>query len=201
MKKTKTFRLMLVAGALVASPFVAAAPCAGFTDLDSSNGLCPNVEWLKNRAVTLGCDVGVFCPTGSVTRLQMAAFMNRLGTALTPFELLVEGSGAIDLDANPVVCQTTPFTAANYPRHASADLAFAGRATAGVDVGADVVVSLNNGSTWTVLNAIASRGTVPANEWASMAKWNETLRIEEALGGDARFAGRDALAIRWPPKR
>jgi len=29
-----------------------------------------------------------------------------------------------------------------------------------------------------------------------MAKWNECLRIEEALGGDAVFAGRDALGFR-----
>ena len=28
-----------------------------------------------------------------------------------------------------------------------------------------------------------------------MAKWNECLRIEEALGAQARFAGRSALAI------
>ena len=29
-----------------------------------------------------------------------------------------------------------------------------------------------------------------------MAKWNEGLRIEEALGGRARFAGRSALEVR-----
>jgi enolase len=29
-----------------------------------------------------------------------------------------------------------------------------------------------------------------------MAKWNECLRIEEALGRDARFAGRDAIGLR-----
>jgi enolase len=29
-----------------------------------------------------------------------------------------------------------------------------------------------------------------------MAKWNEVLRIEEALGGEARFAGAAALAHR-----
>jgi enolase len=29
-----------------------------------------------------------------------------------------------------------------------------------------------------------------------MAKWNEMLRIEEALGRTARFAGRDALPVR-----
>jgi len=30
------------------------------------------------------------------------------------------------------------------------------------------------------------------------AKWNEVLRIEEALGDKVRFAGAQALAVRWP---
>ena len=30
-----------------------------------------------------------------------------------------------------------------------------------------------------------------------MAKWNEVLRIEEALGGTARYAGASALHGRW----
>jgi len=33
-----------------------------------------------------------------------------------------------------------------------------------------------------------------------MAKWNEVLRIEEALGAGARFAGAAALSVPWPPK-
>ena len=33
-----------------------------------------------------------------------------------------------------------------------------------------------------------------------MAKWNEVLRIEEALGVGARFAGAAALSVPWPPK-
>ncbi|MCL4764340.1 MAG: phosphopyruvate hydratase, partial [Burkholderiales bacterium] len=32
------------------------------------------------------------------------------------------------------------------------------------------------------------------------AKWNEVLRIEEALGARARFAGAAALPVRWPPR-
>ncbi len=32
------------------------------------------------------------------------------------------------------------------------------------------------------------------------AKWNEVLRIEDALGADAKFAGVAALPIAWPPK-
>src|SRR5438477_9827195 len=40
---------MAVGGATVA------APCAGFTDVADTSGFCPNVEWLKNRQITLGC--------------------------------------------------------------------------------------------------------------------------------------------------
>ena len=75
------------------SPLVSAGAgaqsCAGFVDVPASDGFCPNVEWLKNRSITLGCtDTTHYCPTASVTRLAMAAFMNRLGTALTPTALL-----------------------------------------------------------------------------------------------------------------
>lgn len=31
------------------------APCAGFSDVDDASGFCPNVEWIRNRAITLGC--------------------------------------------------------------------------------------------------------------------------------------------------
>ena len=32
-----------------------ALPCAGFTDVDDTSPFCPNVEWLSNRGITLGC--------------------------------------------------------------------------------------------------------------------------------------------------
>jgi len=56
-----------------------AAPCAGFTDVDDSNAFCVNVEWMKNRGITLGLTPTLFGPDAAVTRLQMAAFMYRLG--------------------------------------------------------------------------------------------------------------------------
>ena len=61
-----------------------AAPCAGFTDVDDTSAFCPNVEWMKNRGITLGCAVNLYCPNDLVTRLAMAAFMNRLGESLFP---------------------------------------------------------------------------------------------------------------------
>lgn len=61
-----------------------AAPCAGFTDVDDSDLFCPNVTWMKNRSITLGCTTELYCPTAPVTRLAMAAFLNRLGKVLLP---------------------------------------------------------------------------------------------------------------------
>lgn len=43
---------------MAASGAATAAPCAGFTDVDDTvvgASFCQNVEWLKNRQVTLGC--------------------------------------------------------------------------------------------------------------------------------------------------
>ena len=111
-----------------------ALPCAGFTDVDDTRQrFCPNVEWLKNRAVTTGCtSATLYCPTDPVSRLAMAAFMNRLGTALTPAQLRVDAApGAVDLDANVVVCQTTDLAIAGYPRKAFVDLTLIGAGAGG----------------------------------------------------------------------
>jgi hypothetical protein len=57
-----------------------AAPCAGFVDVDSTSGFCSSVAWVKSRGITVGCtDASHYCPNDPVTRLQMAAFMYRLG--------------------------------------------------------------------------------------------------------------------------
>jgi hypothetical protein len=69
---------------LSASVSVAAAPCAGFTDVEDTDAFCPNVTWIKNRTITLGCDVGLYCPTAAVSRLALAAFLNRLGDVVLP---------------------------------------------------------------------------------------------------------------------
>ncbi|MFO1302593.1 MAG: hypothetical protein U1F54_02620 [Burkholderiales bacterium] len=61
-----------------------AAPCAGFTDVDTSSPFCANVAWMKSRAITLGCTATLYCPNDAVSRLAMAAFLNRLGDVLLP---------------------------------------------------------------------------------------------------------------------
>src|SRR5689334_9023880 len=103
-------RAASVAMLVLAVPWArATGPCAGFNDVDAASPFCPNVEWLKNRQITLGCGAGLYCPSNAVTRLAMAAFLNRLGTALTPVQLFVDSDpGAISLDVGPVLCQTQP---------------------------------------------------------------------------------------------
>ena len=61
--------------ALPAAPALAAT-CAGFTDVDDTvfgADFCQSVEWVKNRAVTLGCtSTTVYCPNNPVSRIQMS---------------------------------------------------------------------------------------------------------------------------------
>ncbi len=161
--------------AMMAAPAALAAPCAGFTDVDDTvvgASFCKNVEWLKNRGITLGCLVGLYCPNDPVFRLNMAAFMNRLGTALTPVQLRVDTApGGIDLDANAVVCKTAAFvvTAGTFPRRAYVDLSFNGNAPADVGLAADLVMTIDNEATWTNLNTVVNRGSVAANQWGGLS--------------------------------
>jgi hypothetical protein len=87
-----------------------AAPCANFVDVDDSDPnlapFCGNVAWMRNRAVTTGCALaGSYCPQENVIRLSMAAFLNRLGNALTPRNLTANNSGSIlNLDTPHELC-------------------------------------------------------------------------------------------------
>ena len=67
-----------------AVPVLATRACAGFADVDAASPFCGNVTWLVNRAVTLGCADGAYCPFASVSRVSMAALMNRLAASVGP---------------------------------------------------------------------------------------------------------------------
>lgn len=72
-------RAAFAAVILAASPAVLSAPCAGFNDVSDSDPFCVYVSWMKNRSITLGLTPTQYDPAGFVTRMQMAAFMYRLG--------------------------------------------------------------------------------------------------------------------------
>jgi hypothetical protein len=127
----------------------AVALCSGFTDVNPG-GLCPSVDWLRNRAITTGCtSATLFCPFGTVHRLQMAVFMNRLGTALTPTIGFDEDGGAsLNLASSPTVC-AVDLAGATYPRSASVDAILTTLAGPTTGLSMHVVVSTNGGATWT----------------------------------------------------
>lgn len=177
-----TFALLVFSGG------AAAAPCAGFADVDTTNPFCQNIEWIKNRKITLGCMPGFYCPFDPVQRQQMAAFMNRLGTALTPLIVQVDDvPGALDLDLSPVVCQTATQNIVDFPRRAMLDATFSGTAGAGVDVSMRVVWSADGGGTWQNVSTAQSVTFVPSAQWSSASDLGS---LDLAVGGTARFGVR-----------
>jgi hypothetical protein len=127
-----------------------AAPCAGFSDVDTSSGFCPHVEWVKNRVITTGCTLpGAYCPNDYVTRLQMAAFLRRTGDALAPAFVTESESGiGATINANGVSCQTDPYVVQNYPRVATATAMAYHKAATPQMVTARIVYSTDGGSNW-----------------------------------------------------
>ncbi len=84
-----------------------------FSDVSNSDVFCSEVLWLRNANVTLGCGAGTtYCPTQSVTRAQMALFMKRLATALTPDIIYADSPGTLgDIDGNGFpTCVTSTYS-------------------------------------------------------------------------------------------
>ena len=180
-------------------PGIAMAQCVGFGDVPTG-GFCENVEWVKNRAITLGCGDGSnYCPNDPVTRLQMAIFMNRLGKALSAEVLSQQvfddgnGSGVTLPGDSPtpalVRCLTAATAATPYPRIAVANATFSALAD-GNPAGfrAFLLVSPNNGpfsNFDTQLPSVAHRGTAQASVYGGAAL---TEQIILQPGSSYRFA-------------
>jgi hypothetical protein len=173
-------RLALALGMVAPSPegnlgwagvYVATVPpqagCAGFADLPLSSPFCANVVWQANRSITLGCVPGLYCPYEVVSRLSMAAFLNRLGTALTSKPLTAVGSGAVDLDGGLAVCQTTDYAVAGYPRQVSLVGILSGTAASAAPFEVTPAYSLDAGASWLPLAQFGSQATVEAGHWAT----------------------------------
>lgn len=145
------------------------APCGGFVDISGASPYCDNVEWMVNRAITLGCTSTAFCPGASVTRFAMAAFMNRLGSALSPSLMFADAMpGALDPDASPVVCMTPAQPPATQPRTALASFSFSGRGAGSLNYAAEAVMSLNGGTTWGAITGIDAIASPTASTWAAV---------------------------------
>jgi hypothetical protein len=60
-----------------------------FDDVQASDPFCPQITWLAQRGITMGCALvdgshRLFCPSAEVTRESLAAFLNRTASAMFP---------------------------------------------------------------------------------------------------------------------
>jgi hypothetical protein len=170
---------LLLASALAlasAAPVATALPCAGFDDVDDTASFCGSVAWLKNRAITLGCTGVSYCPADSVTRAQMALFMNRLGKALTPAVLHREqlrNNVAVG-SAPQLICETADYAvpAASFPRQARFNASVWGHPN---DPGQAAwlqgwwVVSVDAGASWSPVGTWLV-DQFPGRDWADYAQ-------------------------------
>lgn len=184
-------RLLAAGGVAMFAP-AAFALCSNFTDVDSAPPFCPAVDWLRNRAVTLGCTTStLYCPNNPVTRLQMAAFMNRLGNALTPTIVYQqEQGGSVTLDVTTFVtaCTTAELAPANYPRAASFGAVFNMLAGVPAAVNLSVMISTDNGP-------FLPQGTAQQMSGSGTSRWNNGTTWQGNIPLDAGKAYKFALRI------
>lgn len=78
-----------------------------FNDVPDGNIFHDQIDFLASRNITLGCGGGNFCPNNSVSRQEMAAFLERMARALSPVVLNVVGA---TVTAGTNACLTEAYT-------------------------------------------------------------------------------------------
>jgi hypothetical protein len=143
------FLIVTVAAMLPLVPAMVAQAEHRFSDVPATAIFHDAVDWLANRLITLGCTASLYCPNDFVTRAQMALFMQRLGSALTPRYLQQSETGAsADLDAAPVVCATTIDYSATFSQTAVFIARIDGTGSGPGTYRAKGVISTDSGATW-----------------------------------------------------
>jgi len=166
------------------TPAVSGA-CAGLADVAASSAFCDEVDWLVNRQVTLGCGGGNYCPDADVARLSMAAFMRRLGGALTPVATALEQSiGPVDLDVVRRAC-AVDVAVSGFARTIAIDAILTATASNPATLRARLVQSLDGGTTWQALTTERAVLTLPSQRWTGVRLLGERAA---SPGENVRFA-------------
>jgi hypothetical protein len=147
----------LAAFALLGAKVASAAPCTSLNDVDDSSPFCRNVEWLKNREITIGCDVNVYCPNDPVTRAAMALFLRRFGNVLNTHVAVASPTLVPSLNptSTPVrICQAPPgLPLSKWPLVSHGYAIIEAYAMDGpVDFFGQFVESSDDGTTWAVVS-------------------------------------------------
>ncbi len=159
MKRSSLFRpiaIVLLSGTVVGAAIGTALASHNFSDVPTSAIYHGAVEWLVNRAITLGCTAGLYCPDDVVTRASMALFMNRLGRALS--------STVLTADYTP----TSPQAAI-----VDGQVSVRAPAAGGLIYRLRLLYSTDGGSIWNIILSpldTFTRHSVSANEWASVSR-------------------------------
>ena len=166
---------------------IVTAACGGFDDVNSGQPFCNATEWLRNRGITLGCSPTGYCPFDTVTRWQMALFMQRLGDAISPaiYSDNVVSTGVLAVDARPYVCTTPAFPPMNYPRVANVSWSFNGYADNALDVRVYSRTSFDNLGTFTTNEVALQRLRVNDRVWGAVSA---VVKVNVPAGSSPRFA-------------
>ena len=173
-------------------------------ELDSAAMIALVVGWLRRYPI-----VSIEDPLGEDDAGGWAQLMDEVGTLGRPLQvigddLLVTNAGLVHDAATRGLCNAVLIK----PNQAGTVTETKAALDAGKHAGFATIVSARSGETEDV--AIAhlavgwNAGQLKVGSFARserMAKWNEVLRIEEALGAQARFAGRAALGRGTPKAR
>ena len=152
----------------------AAGVCTGpspFSDVAQSDPFCSDATWAKNASISVGCAVGIFCPSNPVTRAQMVLFLRRMADATFPAAILTESSAAPsgDLDTTGVAACTTANVPApglnEHAMHAVAVVSLKGGASS-----ADVRLAVSrsaDGGAFVPASTVNPVLSVPAGQWVN----------------------------------
>lgn len=188
-------------GVALLAALVVAVPAAWanhtFDDVSIFSPHHADVSTIARAGITLGCNPpanNLYCPADFVRRDQMGSFIARTLRTLTPVVRNVGGGGGtLDIDPEPVVCQTSAFTPsvaahANIDSSVSGvpfDIPFFGEL---VNFTLDTVVSTDNGLSWGSTSSVFSRdGSSSSTVWANAAQV-DTANL--AAGTSYRFGVR-----------
>jgi hypothetical protein len=147
-------RLVLVAGVAIAALAPAAWANHQFTDVPTASPHHDDISTIGRVGITGGCGPGLYCPTQTVQRDQMASFVARTLRALTPVYRTgtsgMAGTGALDLDASPVICQTGTFTpTVSTVVRLDAQVSLEAAASSLMGFSVNGAISTDGGTTWT----------------------------------------------------
>jgi len=207
-------RIAMIVGvtALIVAPLTAVATHS-FDDVPNTNTFHDDITWLKDAAVTLGCnppDNDEFCPDDNVTRAQMAAFMKRLAENGVVDAGLLAGEEAssyrsvvaADMDSGTTgssVASQTEVNSLTITAPASGVLVVSGSAFVNNTSGAEAYIGLRPAVDGTLLSGGAGNAAFDVLAATETASLGYTVAFEVASGTHTVTQSASALNILGVP--